>query len=149
MANQAVKSRVEDGEDTTALLATLDSLRSAITIFDSGGRLIYANAHLNYLFRSFPPRETLIGKTYQELIRLEIEGGEIASEALAGGVKSFIARRLAQLRPEEFSPRDVALCDHRVVDGIVAARALNDLEAVLRGTIAAELKTMQSNRAAA
>jgi hypothetical protein len=41
------------------------------------------------------------------------------------------------------------LCDHRVVDGIVAARALNDLEEAMCGAIAAELKTMQSNRAAA
>ncbi|HSS12874.1 MAG TPA: hypothetical protein VLL04_03215, partial [Rhizomicrobium sp.] len=88
MAHQAVKSRVEDFEDAAALLGSLDSLRSAITIFDSQGLLVYANAHLNYLFRSFPSRENLIGKTYQELIRLEIEGGEIAPEALAGGIKN-------------------------------------------------------------
>ena len=116
MAHQAVKSRVEDCDNADALLDTLDSLRSAITIFDTGGRLIYANAHLNYLFRSFPPRDSLIGRTYQELIRLEIEGGEIAPEALAGGVKSFIARRLAQLKPNEFAPRDVALTGRRVVE---------------------------------
>jgi pyruvate/2-oxoglutarate dehydrogenase complex dihydrolipoamide acyltransferase (E2) component len=41
------------------------------------------------------------------------------------------------------------LCDHRVVDGIVAARALTDLETALHGPIVAELKTMQSGRAAA
>jgi len=41
------------------------------------------------------------------------------------------------------------LCDHRVVDGIVAARALTDLEAALHGPIVAELKTMQTSRAAA
>jgi hypothetical protein len=41
------------------------------------------------------------------------------------------------------------LCDHRVIDGIVAARALTDLEAALHGPIVAELKTMQTNRAAA
>jgi len=124
VAHQAVKSRVEDCEDAAALLATLDCLRSAITIFDSGGRLVYANAHLNYLFRSFPPREQLIGKTYQELIRLEIEGGEIAPEALAGGVKSFIGQRLAQLKPDEFKPRDLALAGHRVVE-IKARRTLD------------------------
>jgi hypothetical protein len=41
------------------------------------------------------------------------------------------------------------LCDHRVVDGVVAARALGDLETVLRGPIVAELKSLQSSRAAA
>src|SRR5262249_55857269 len=41
------------------------------------------------------------------------------------------------------------LCDHRVVDGVVAARALNDLEAALRGPIAEELQSLQARRAAA
>jgi len=124
VGHHAVKSRAEDFEDAAALLGTLDCLRSAITIFGADGRLAYANAHLNYLFRSLPPRETLIGKTYQQLIRLEIEGGEIAPEALAGGIKNFIAGRLAQLRPEEFTPRDVALSNHRVVE--IKARRTRD-----------------------
>ncbi|HZZ29014.1 MAG TPA: hypothetical protein VFE46_13525 [Pirellulales bacterium] len=41
------------------------------------------------------------------------------------------------------------LCDHRVVDGIVASRAMRDLEAALHGPIVDELKTLQSSRAAA
>jgi len=109
-------SREQDQNEPAALLGALDSLRTAITIFDGRGRLLYANAHLNYLFRSFPPRESLIGKTYEELVRLEIEGGEIAPSALAGGAKSFIAQRVRQLKEEEFAPRDVALRDHRVVE---------------------------------
>jgi two-component system cell cycle sensor histidine kinase PleC len=132
VAHQAVISRVEDSEDAAALLGTLDCLRSALTIFDSGGRLIYANAHLNYLFRSFPPLPTLIGRSYQELIRLEIEGGEIAPEALAGGIKSFMVRRLAQLKPDEFAPRDVALADGRVVE--IKARRTKDGRTLLLWT---------------
>ena len=116
-AHQAqIDRRDEDQEDPSALLRTLDSLRTAITIFDRRGHLVYANAHLNYLFRSFPPRESLIGKSYEDMIRLEIEGGEIATSALAGGTRSFIAQRLSQLRDDEYAPRDVALRDHRVVE---------------------------------
>ncbi|HEX4634804.1 MAG TPA: PAS-domain containing protein [Rhizomicrobium sp.] len=109
-------SREQEQNDPSALLDALDSLRTAITIFDARGRLIYANAHLNYLFRSFPPRESLIGKNYDELVRLEIEGGEIAPGALAGGTKSFVAQRVRQLKEDEHAPRDVALRDHRVVE---------------------------------
>jgi len=109
-------SREQDREDPGILLGALDNLRTAITIFDGAGRLLYANAHLNYLFRSFPPREMLIGKSYEDLIRLEIEGGEIAPGALAGGSKSFIAQRMRQLTDDEYAPRDVALRDHRVVE---------------------------------
>ena len=124
VANPAPVDCVQDREDPAALLRSLDSLRSAITIFDRQGRLLYANAHLNYLFRSFPPHDSLIGRPYEELIRLEIEGGEIAPSALSGGVKSFIAQRLTQLRDDEFAPRDVALRDHRVVE-IKARRGQN------------------------
>jgi len=41
------------------------------------------------------------------------------------------------------------ICDHRVLDGAVGARALTALERVLRGSIADELRSMQARRAAA
>ncbi len=116
VANQAHIDRRDDQNGPAAYLRSLDSLRTAITVFDQHGRLIYANAHLNYLFRSFPPHDSLIGQTYEELIRLEIEGGEIAPSALAVGTKSFIAQRLSQLRDAHYAPCDVELRDHRVVE---------------------------------
>src|SRR5215467_3842463 len=102
-AIQAQFCRERDLEDPKALIDALDSLRTVITIFDSRGRLLYANDHLNFLFRSFPPREALIGKSYEDLIRLEIEGGEIAPSALAGGVKSYVSQRVRQLKDEEYA----------------------------------------------
>lgn len=103
-------------DEAPALLASLDALRTAITIFDAQGRLLYANAHLNYLMRSLPPHEQLIGRSYEELIRLEIAGGEIAQTALSGGISAFVAQRLAQLSERAFAPLDVLLSDHRVVE---------------------------------
>ena len=145
VAHQLFNSRREDLGDAQALLETLDCLRAAVTIFDASGRLIYANAHLNYLFRSVPSRESLIGKSYQELIRLEIEGGEIAPEALAHGVKSFIAGRLSQLRPEEFAPRDVALAGRRVVE--IKARRTKDGRILLLWTDVTAARAQQIGRA--
>ena len=115
-AIRAQISRAQERDDPGVLPGALDSLRTVITVFDGNGRLLYANAHLNYLFRSFPPRQTLVGMRYEELVRLEIEGGEIAPSALAGGIKSFIAQRVRQLKDDEYAPRDVALRDHRVVE---------------------------------
>lgn len=40
------------------------------------------------------------------------------------------------------------LCDHRVLDGVAATAALNELESVLRGEIAAELHSLVAARAA-
>lgn len=117
MAQQAAeKARVQDWPDAGSLLVSLDGLRSVITIFGRDGRLLYANAHLNYLFRSFPPHHTLIGMSYEDLIRLEIQGGEIAPSVLSGGPAPFIAQRLTQLKEKAFAPRDIPLSDRRIVE---------------------------------
>ena len=45
---------------------------SAVTMFDTAGRLTFANAHLNHFFRKLPPYPQLIGRSYEEIIRLEL-----------------------------------------------------------------------------
>ena len=116
--------------DAAALLASLDALRVAVTIFDARGRLLHANAHLNHLLHSLPPHQTLIGHSYEEIVRLEIAGGEIAPAALAGGVPAFIARRLAQLEDGAWAPLDVPLADLRVME-IKARRTANGTTVLL------------------
>lgn len=123
-------------DEAPALLASLDALRTAITIFDAQGRLLYANAHLNYLLRSLPPHEQLIGRSYEELIRLEIAGGEIAQTALNGGVSAFVTQRLAQLSERAFAPLDVLLSDHRVVE-IKARRSQSEHTVLLWSDVTA------------
>jgi PAS domain S-box-containing protein len=103
-------------QDAAALLDTLDALRVALTIFDAQGRLLHANAHLNYLLRGLPAAQALVGRSYADLIRLEISGGQIAEYALAGGHDAFVAQRLSQLRPGNYAPLDVPLSDHRVME---------------------------------
>src|SRR6202008_4229602 len=61
-----------------ALAEALHCLRVAVTLLDSNERLIFSNQHYNYLFRSLPARERLVGLTYEQLVRLEVRGGEIA-----------------------------------------------------------------------
>ena len=107
---------MEEWADAHALLQSLDGLRSVITIFSRDAKLLFVNAHLNYLFRSFPPYRTLVGKTYEELIRLEIDGGELAPAVLASGPAPFIAHRLTQLREKSWAPRDIPLADRRIVE---------------------------------
>ncbi len=103
------------GLDERALGEALDCLRVAVTLFDSQERLVYANRHYNYLLRSLPARERLVGNTYEQLIRLELLGGEIAP-ADSRDPDGFIARRRAQLREGEYRPLDIHLADGRVVE---------------------------------
>ncbi|HVT23511.1 MAG TPA: PAS-domain containing protein [Rhizomicrobium sp.] len=105
-----------EAPDLDLLPEALDALRVALTVFDADMRLVYANRHFNYLFRSMPDRETLVGEKYEDLIRREVQGGEIAPAALLPGLATFIARRQAQFRTGEFRPMDIPLSDGRIVE---------------------------------
>ncbi|HWA91873.1 MAG TPA: PAS-domain containing protein [Rhizomicrobium sp.] len=114
---QAAKFREENDSESAApeLVEALHCLRVAVTVFDANERLVFCNTHLNYLFRSLPSREELVGISYEELIRLEVAGGEIAAHESAD-LSALIARRRAQLREGEYRPLDVALADGRIVE---------------------------------
>ena len=113
--SQAYARPCLDEAAAPALIEALHCLRVAVTVFDPDERLIFANEHYNYLFRSLPPREELVGLTYARLIGLEVAGGEIA-EACADDFERFIERRRAQLREGEYRPLDVHLADGRIVE---------------------------------
>jgi two-component system cell cycle sensor histidine kinase PleC len=98
-----------------SLVESLHCLRVAVTVFDSAERLVFANDHFGYLFRSLPPRAELVGLSYEQLIRLEVAGGEIAAHE-AADLSGFIARRRAQFRDGEYRPLDIALADGRIVE---------------------------------
>jgi signal transduction histidine kinase len=101
-------------KDITPVLEALDCLRVAITVFDADEKLIYANGHFHHLFRSMPP--DLLGRSYEDLIRLEISGKEIDAAQTAGGIGPFIAARRLQLREGAYAPRDLLLADGHVIE---------------------------------
>ncbi len=111
------------------VLEALDHLRNAVTVFDAEERLLYCNAHYNYLFRSLPPRESLIGSTYESLIRLELAGAEIADIHLRDP-ESFTAQRRQQLLEGDFRPFDIHLVDGRIVE-LKARRTGSDRRIIL------------------
>ncbi len=107
-------SQTRDLADPAQLLDGLHALRVAVTMFDADRRLIFANAHLNFLFHGLPPYRELIGRTYDEIIRLELP--EIAPSALIDGVEAFMDLRLGQLAPRAWAPLDVPLADGRIIE---------------------------------
>lgn len=109
---QAARGRPEIDIDATVLEA-LDCLRVAITVFDGDERLVYCNAHYGYLFRSVPHRPSLLGATYEDLIRMELAGGEIVAPQ---NEEEFIVRRRRQLLDGDFRPLDIQLTDGRVLE---------------------------------
>jgi signal transduction histidine kinase len=99
------------------LLAALDCLRVAVTLFDSKERLTYCSQHFSYIFHALPHRKALLGKTYEELIRMEVACGEIADDIVNNaGIDAFIAQRRAQFRAGAYAPFDIELADGRVIE---------------------------------
>ncbi len=117
LAQQAFSRRDESAAaDSTEVLEALDCLRVAISVFDSQTRLLYLNRHYNYLFRTMPPATALIGKRYEDLIRLELAGGEIAPASGAWSEEAYVAKRVAQLYDNDYKPFDIALADGRIIE---------------------------------
>jgi signal transduction histidine kinase len=114
-ANLAVDTTA-DADIAPDVLAALDALRVAVTVFDSAQRLTYLNEHFHYLFRSLPRCESLIGQSYAQLVQREIDAGQIAPSALVDGGADFVASRLRQLSEAGFAPYDVPLADGRVME---------------------------------
>jgi signal transduction histidine kinase len=113
--SQALNYSGQDDSAAPVLIEALHCLRVAVTVFDSAERLIFANRHFSYLFRSLPPRAELTGMSYEQLIRLEVAGGEIAPDE-ARDLQRFIARRRAQFREGEYRPLDIHLAGGRIVE---------------------------------
>jgi len=107
-----LKNLPESAPAPAPLLESFDSLRIAITVFDAGARLTYVNAHLTYIFRGLPPLMSLLGKSYDEILRLALP--EIAAEALAVGAESFIATCISRLN--ESTPQEIPLGNGRVIE---------------------------------
>lgn len=97
-----------------SVLDALHALRVAITVFDSDERMIFANEHFGYLFRSLPPRDDLIGQRYEDIIRLE--AGELADGPAREDLDDLIATRRASLFHGDYAPRDLPLSDGRVIE---------------------------------
>ena len=109
-----VQNAREPAGDSAQLLDALHALRVAVTMFDSAGRQRFANAHLNHFFRGLPLYHELIGRPYEEIIRLELP--ETDPSTLKDGVEAYVDLRLGQLAPRAWAPLDVAMTDGRILE---------------------------------
>ena len=115
-ADGAGQSRARLKADPVPVLEALDCLRVAVTLYDPHERLIYLNQHYNYLFRALPPAAKLIGHSYEEIVRLELQSGLIAPDSYPDGEEAFVAARRAQFFLDDYTPRNMHLADGRLIE---------------------------------
>ena len=101
------------GDDRDALLDALETLSVAVTVLDAEGRLLFASDGLNRLFRGLPPWPDLVGRSYEEIVRLGVP--EVAACALGDDAKTFLALRFSRLGRRTRVPLTVPLADGRVI----------------------------------
>jgi len=94
------------------ILQGLDALRVGIAVFDAEDRLAYCNQHYRYIYRSFASLEELLGCSFEEILHLLLDNGEIAGQEVLDNPEGWIAQRLA--RHHERIPQPIV---ERLTDG--------------------------------
>lgn len=100
---------VEDAD----VLRAIDSLRVGLAVFDAGERLIWCNTQFRYTYMSLQLVDDLIGLTLEDILRLELENGEIAGEVAAREPERWLAEMLAFHRETSHAPLEQRLADGR------------------------------------
>lgn len=103
-----------DGDSVTfdPILQGLDALRVGIAVFNAEDRLVYCNQHYRYIYRSFARLEELPGRSFEEILRLLLDNGEIAGQEVLEDAEGWITRRLA--RHHDRTPEPIV---ERLADG--------------------------------
>lgn len=104
-----------DGASVTSdpILQGLDALRIGIAVFDSEDRLVYCNQHYRYIYRSFATVEELQGRSFEEILRLLLDNGEIAGQEVLEDAEGWVKRRLARHNDRTREPVIERLTDGR------------------------------------
>ncbi len=99
-----------DGVDVAA---AVNALRIGLAVFDPDERLVWCNGQFRYTYMSFQAVDDLIGMTLEDILRLELENGEIAGEQATLHPERWLAEMLAFHRRGAYEPLEQRLADGR------------------------------------
>ena len=94
-------------------MGALDAVRIGIAVFDRSDLLVYCNEHYRFIYPSFPAVDELIGLSFADFVRLEVENGEIAGCVAVDDRERWIAERLRQHHNPADWQVDQQLSDNR------------------------------------
>ena len=110
--SRALLQAASDSPAPADLLESLDCLRVAIAVFDSAGRVIYANRHLTYLFPGLPP--ALNGLAYRDLLRLALP--DLAPSLLAQGSEAVLDAYMGVMQEPGRAPQDLPMKNGHIIE---------------------------------
>ncbi len=75
-----------------------DALRTGLAVFDSDDVVVYHNRHLLHIYLAFDGMPSLLGRTYESILRTLLENGEIAGREVIDDPEGWLRRRVEQHR---------------------------------------------------
>jgi len=105
-----------DRETIGKLVTGLDTLRVGVSYFDADDRLAYCNEHFRFVYRSFETVKSLIGRTFEELVRVTVDNGEIAGKLAILDPEAYIQERVRYHRLGTWVPLEERLSDGRWIE---------------------------------
>ena len=104
------KVRAADHAD---VLRSIEALRVGLAVFDPEERLTWCNSQFRYIYLSLQLADDLIGMRLEEILRLQLENGEIAGEVAACDPERWVEEMLAFHRGRNPDPLEQRLSDGR------------------------------------
>ena len=100
-------------EINARIVASFDSVQVSVALFDADDVLVYHNEHYRRAYRCFGEYESLIGRSFTELLRGKLEYGEIAGRMARDDPERWISMRVARRGNPDAGPAEILLTDGR------------------------------------
>ncbi|MDH5748701.1 MAG: PAS-domain containing protein, partial [Rhodospirillales bacterium] len=73
---------------------TIENINEAFALFDVQDRLVMCNYRFLETYKSLPPREDMIGKKFEDLMRIVLDAGEIADALALSDPEKWLDQRI-------------------------------------------------------
>lgn len=105
-----------DDKVVAALISGLDTLRTGVAVFDGDDVMIYCNEHYRFLYQSFDSVHEIIGLTYEQFQRQNVEDGVIAGGLATADPDRWVKDRVKRHKKASWHPIIEQLADGRWIE---------------------------------
>lgn len=103
-SSESAKTGLAPGIALEDVVGALDSLRVGVAVWDQADTLIYCNEQFRYFYRTIQSLTDILGRRYEDLLRLIVDNGEIAGREVLEDPEAWIGVRLAHHRSGTWRP---------------------------------------------
>jgi PAS domain S-box-containing protein len=96
------QQRLAESERRGSLLReALDTFSDAVILYDKDERVVFTNDAYHEIYPAAPPKESIVGRTMEDLLRSSLDAGQIAVPLAQTDPEAWLATILADRRRQE------------------------------------------------